>query len=66
MDAITSYQLMYSVLGSTVSMIVFVFMTFATKREIERLELDMQRQKSDIDKRLERIESKIDRIIERD
>ena len=65
MDTINLGQLVFAVSSSTVGVVAFVFMTFATQRDIEKIELDIQRHKTEIDKRLERIETKIYRLIDK-
>lgn len=59
-------EMVLSLLGSSVSLVAFSFLTFATKKELERVERSINENKLETDKKLERIESKIDRLIERE
>lgn len=58
------WNIFLQVLGGMVGTVIFVFMTFATKSELARVEQGLAEHKNDIDKRLERIENKLDRLIE--
>ena len=59
-------QIIIGVLGGAISIVAYSFMTFATKKELEQLKEEFKDLKSDMDKRLERIEIKLDRLIERE
>lgn len=70
-------QVVIAIIGSVVAIVAYCFMTFATKLEINEFKdasraefrqhkLEFRDLKSDMDKRLERIEVKLDRLIERE